>query len=84
MIKDEIEVYSSYEGEDITILVRIDGYNVVKPNSRADNPDDFYGYEEMDYTVLQVTNMETGEELDIKLDKDDEALIEDAIRGQYV
>ena len=67
MTKDEIEVYSDYDGEDITILVRVDYYKEVKPNSNADNPDDYYGYTDVDYTVMKITKVdcETNEEVEL-------------------
>lgn len=78
MIKDELEVYTSYDGEDITILVRIDYYKKVKADSRADNPDDYYGYTEVDYTVLKIIKDETDEELpeSILTDKDNDLIVE--------
>lgn len=36
----------------IPCLVHVDYCLVVKGNSRADNPDDYYGYTEVEFTVL--------------------------------
>lgn len=88
MTKDEIEVYSTYDGEDITILVRVDYYSVVRPNSRADNPDDYHGYVELDYTVLRVTKIDTETDKDVELDESildskDHELIEETIHEAH-
>lgn len=35
----------------IPCLVEVDTFNVVKGNCCADNPDDYYGYTEIEFTV---------------------------------
>lgn len=86
MTKDEIEVYSSYEGEDIEILVRVDHYYSVPGtyNRQAETPDEYYGYEEIDYTVISVKNMETGQNLDESvLGNEYNGMIKEAIRESH-
>ena len=53
-----IDVYLSIDGEDVKAVVQIDRYVTVRPNSRADNPDDYYGYTECDFTVISLTTEE--------------------------
>ena len=36
----------------IPCQVRVDTLSVVKPHPLADNPDDFFGYTEIEYTVF--------------------------------
>jgi len=65
---DEIDVESDHDGEDITILVRIDEYKVVKGTYswNADSDLDYHGYEELDYTVMRVTKInEDGDEIEV-------------------
>lgn len=40
--------------EEVVVVVSIDYYLLVKGDSRADNPDDYYGYEECDTSIVDV------------------------------
>ena len=65
---DEIDVGSAHDGEDITILVRIDEYRVVEGtySRNADSDLDYHGYEELDYTVMRVTKVnDDGYEIEV-------------------
>ena len=51
---------------DSEVTVEVTHVSMAPPNSRACNPDDFYGYFEADYTVTgpagEITNLTTDED----------------------
>ena len=58
----------------IPCLIRVDECIVVKGKSSADNPDDYYGYNEVSFTVFDRMGYEA-KWLSKKLTKDEEELI---------
>lgn len=68
---------------EVVLTVRIDRYFVVKGNSRADNPDDFYGYDEIDYTIMSCKeDAHEGKEIPYTENDHDDEKIKEAIRDQ--
>jgi|ERR1035437_6923737 hypothetical protein len=50
-LKARISGYLEASIQGIPCLIEVDTCNVVKGNSRADNPNDYYGYADIEFTV---------------------------------
>lgn len=50
--KERISSLLSVRVHGIPCLVRVDSFHNQKPNCRADNPDDYYGYTEIEFTLF--------------------------------
>ena len=49
-----VELTDKNTNTDYVVDVEITEFYVAKPNINADNPDDFYGYEEIDFDILDI------------------------------
>jgi len=94
MNKNEIEVHSSMVLDDadgiecdtdVTFTVRIDHYTCVKGDSTTwDSDADYYGYEEIDFTVVACHECETDKPVfPFVVSKKDEKKIKEAISEYY-
>jgi phosphoenolpyruvate synthase/pyruvate phosphate dikinase len=61
-----IELHDDSTGFDYEVDVEITHFLVVKPNSNADNPDDYYGYNEIEFDVCGIFRYDSmGNEVEI-------------------
>jgi hypothetical protein len=65
----------------IPCLIKVGYFNVVKGNSRADNPDDYYGYTDFEFTVCDRRGR-PAPWLEKKMTKQDEADIQEQYENE--
>jgi len=66
----------------IPCQIKVDRLFTQKPNSRADNPDDYYGYTEIDFTVCDRKGYPAAW-LEAKMTTEDVERIENEILTNY-
>ena len=72
----------------IPCKIQVDTFNVVKPCRWADNPYDYYGYEEIEFTILTTRGKKADwlfnkvEKTDGELERIEQLIIEDAIESR--
>jgi len=77
----EIEFFDELFERDITVLFQIDYYNKVEGDSSSWESDwDYYGYEEIEFTVKRIYDSETKNDILYELSENQNKEIEQKIR----